>query len=52
MFKPIRENDLAQSMSAKKGWNEMQVFAQSISTIQKQIDGGKYKIACNQQSIH
>jgi hypothetical protein len=40
-----KANDLAQSMSAKKGWNEMQVFAQSISTIQKQIDGGKYKIA-------
>lgn len=32
-------------MSAKKGWNEMQVFAQNISTIQKHIDGGKYKIA-------
>ena len=40
-----KANDLAQSMSAKKGWNEMQVFAQNISTIQKHIDGGKYKIA-------
>jgi len=40
-----KANDLAQSMGAKKGWNEMQVFARSISVIQKHMDSGNYKVA-------
>lgn len=40
-----KANDLAQSLVAKRGWSEMQVFAKSISVIQKYMDSGNYKVA-------
>lgn len=40
-----KANDLAQSMGAKRGWSEMQVFAKSISVIQEHMDGRNYKAA-------